>query len=42
MDSDQNGTLDWDLINGPATGLSTLPETGSAIKTFAEFPYTVE
>ena len=42
VDSNQNGTLDWDPINGPVTDLSTLPETESAIKTFAEFSYTVE
>ncbi len=42
VDSNQNGVLDWDPVNGPVTDLATLPETGSTIKTFAEFEYTVE
>lgn len=42
VDSNQNGTLDWDPVNGPVIDLSTLPVSGSTLKTFAEFDYTVE
>lgn len=42
VDSNQDGTLDWDPVNGRVIDLSTMPETGSTVKTFAEFDYTVE
>jgi hypothetical protein len=42
VDSNQNGTLDWVPANGPVIDLSTLPESGSTVKTFAEFDYTVD